>query len=478
VHPRIPFQDQLAPHLARALLHKPGQIVRSSLDGGLQRFALDTLQRHLAELKERQVEDGAVVVLDNQTGEVLAHVGSSQFTSDAAEVDAARAPRLAGSTLKPFLYALAIEKRLLTAASLLDDSPLAVQTPGGQYLPQNYDRDFKGWVSVRTALASSLNVPAVRTLALLEPEPFFDQLRQLGFSTLTRDAEHYGYALALGGAEVTLLELANAYRTLANGGLASAPTFLPTDRALPRKRTRVIEPATAWIVSDILADRDARALTFGLDNALGTNGWSAVKTGTSKDMRDNWCVGYSNRFTVGVWIGNASGEPMHEVSGVTGAAPVWQAIMNRLHARQPDRAPKSPRDIEFRQVRFEPAIEPPRREAFIKGTGMALASLPEGSIARPRIIGPGDGAMLALDPDIPGAHQIVHFRARPFQPGLKWKVDGHETHQGDQGLRWSPSAGVHTIQLLDEHDKLLDETRLIVRGKSQIALSNGSPVTP
>ncbi len=228
VKPRIPFQNQIAPHLARQLLKQPGQIVKTSLNAGLQRFALRALQQQLAELKTRQVEDGAVVVLDNATGEILAYVGSSQSTSDAPDVDAARAPRLAGSTLKPFLYALAIEKRLLTAASLMDDSPLSVETAGGQYLPQNYDRDFKGWVSLRTALGSSLNVPAVRTLVLLEPEPFYDHLKKLGFTTLTRDADHYGYSLALGGVEVTLLELANAYRALANGGVLRPYDFSPS----------------------------------------------------------------------------------------------------------------------------------------------------------------------------------------------------------------------------------------------------------
>ena len=226
VRPRIPFRDQIAPHIARQLLRQPGSIVRTSLDANLQRFVLSTLHQHLIDLKHRQVEDGAVVVLDNRSGEILAYVGSSQATSDAPEVDGVRAPRLAGSTLKPFLYGLAIEQRQLTAASLLDDSPLAVETAGGQYLPQNYDRDFKGWVSLRTALGSSLNVPAVRTLVLLGFEPFYDKLKQLGFSTLDRDADHYGYSLALGGAEVTLLDLTNAYRALANGGVLT--TLLPS----------------------------------------------------------------------------------------------------------------------------------------------------------------------------------------------------------------------------------------------------------
>src|SRR5258706_727701 len=164
--------DGDAPHVARKLLNRPGERVMSTLDARVQRFGVETLQRHLVELNGRNVKDGALVVLDNATGEVIAWVGSSGELSRANEVDGVTAPRQAGSTLKPFLYGLAIEQKMLTAASILDDSPLAVTTPTGLYVPQNYDHDFKGLVSLRQALASSLNVPAVRTLTLLGYEPF------------------------------------------------------------------------------------------------------------------------------------------------------------------------------------------------------------------------------------------------------------------------------------------------------------------
>ena len=467
VRPSLPYQNQIAPHLARQLLKKPGQIVKTSLDESLQRYALNTLKQHLLELKHRQVEDGAVVVLDNRSGEILAYVGSSFSTSDAPEVDAARAPRLAGSTLKPFLYALAIEQRSLTAASLLDDSPLAVETAGGQYLPQNYDRDFKGWISLRTALASSLNVPAVRTLVLLDYEPFYEQLQRLGFSTLTRAADFYGYSLALGGVEVTLLELSNAYRTLANGGQMS-PTRLNLEAGTGKPGShRVFDAASSWIVGDILADRAARALTFGFDNALVTPGWAAVKTGTSKDMRDNWCVGYSDRYTVGVWVGNASGEPMHDVSGITGAAPVWQAIMRRLHQAAPSQPPRAPQTVRLQSVRFDPAVEPARREAFVAGTEMALVSLPAAAEAHPRIVGPGNGAILAWDPDIPASQQSVNFAARPWVAGLRWQMDDQSVvAEADGSLNWQPVPGRHTLQLLEDSGAVSDEIRFLVRGRA------------
>jgi membrane carboxypeptidase/penicillin-binding protein PbpC len=200
--------------------------VNATLDATLQRFALQTLQRHLRELRGRHVEDGAVVVLDNASGEVLAWVGSSGELSDAAEVDGVLAPRQPGSTLKPFLYAQAIAEQRLTAASLLDDAPTQIPTAGGLYIPQNYDRQFKGWVSVRTALGASLNVPAVRTLVMVSPEAFARQLRAVGLP-LRETGDYYGYSLALGSAELPLLALTNAYRTLANGGRFSEVAIRP-----------------------------------------------------------------------------------------------------------------------------------------------------------------------------------------------------------------------------------------------------------
>lgn len=462
--PSIPMNDQLAPHLARRLLHRPGESVRTTLDADLQRFAIETLQRQLSDLRDRQVEDGAVVVIDNHSGDVLAYVGSSDTTSDSPEVDDARAPRLPGSTLKPFLYSLAIERRELTAASLLDDSPLSVETPGGLYLPQNYDRDFKGWVSLRTALASSLNVPAVRTLVLMGYEPFHTRLRQLGLSTLTRDADFYGYSLALGGGETTLLELTNAYRALANQGRYADVRFLPV-AGKPVFHPVILADA-AWIVGNILSDPEARALTFGLDNALVTHGWAAVKTGTSKDMRDNWAVGFTDRYTVGVWVGNDSGEPMHDVSGISGAAPVWQAIVNHLQQGRPSVAPRKPSRIIARQVTFKPGVEPTRLEYFLPGTEMDIVSLPAGASAQPHISGPGDGAILAMDPDIPAARQIVHFGIRPAASDLQWKINGETvTANADGSLDWPPRPGVYTVELDDSNGVPLDSMRLVVRGR-------------
>jgi penicillin-binding protein 1C len=467
-------RENAAPHLAARLLTSPGARVVTTLDGELQRFAVRTLRDHLAELADRAVGDGAIVVIDNASGDVLAWVGSSGELSASAQVDGVVSPRQAGSTLKPFLYALAIDRRLLTAASLVDDSPIAIATERGAYVPQNYDRSFRGSVSVRTALASSLNVPAVRTAELVGIERFHDTLRALGFDTLTEAPEYYGASLALGGADVTLLALANAYRALANGGSWSPVRLVMQDpetvtasgsAAIAR---RVLGTQAAFIVGDILSDRGARAASFGLENALATRVWSAVKTGTSKDMRDNWCVGYTSRYTVGVWVGNFSGAPMHDVSGVTGAAPIWRDLVHRLHASEASAAAPRPAGVIRRDVRFEPAIEPEREEWFIAGTEVAVVraidAVDAAAVALPVIRYPAPGTVIALDPDLPPARERVTFTASPPIAGLQWRLDD-TLIAGERGRAdWRPTAGPHTLVLEDAQGNALSSVSFEVRG--------------
>jgi penicillin-binding protein 1C len=223
----------------------------------------------------------------------------------------------------------------------------------------------------------------------------------------------------------------------------------------------------AWIVGDILADKSARALTFGLASPLETRGWAAVKTGTSKDMRDNWCLGYTPRYTVGVWVGNASGAPMHDVSGITGAAPVWQAVMNALQAEQPATPPEMPVGVERRVIRYEPPIEPERQEVFLAGTGLDVITLAQTAERQVRIEGPGNGAVLALDPDIPPERQQVRFRIAPPRTGLDWRVDGQPAdpawRQVDGSLLWPPGRGPHRITLHGDDGRMLDALFLTVK---------------
>lgn len=454
----------LAPHLARRLLRAPGERVTTTLDGAVQRIARTALDGQLRRLDALAVRDGAAVVLDNATGDVLAYVGSAGRSSRAAQVDGVRAARQAGSTLKPFLYSLAIERGYLTAASLLDDAPVALEAGPGLYLPQNYEHDFKGLVSVRTALAGSLNIPAVRTLILAGVEPFRERLHQLGYvDGLTESGEYYGFSLALGSAEVSLLEQANAYRALANGGRWS-PTRLKPDDAVAQPR-QVVDTKAAWIVSDILADRGARAVTFDLDGPLSTSYWSAVKTGTSKNLRDNWCIGFTRRYTIAVWVGNFEGDPMRTVSGITGAAPAWREIADALEAGGADRqAPPAPADVVRTHVHFVPGVEPDRDEWFVAGTQTTTVAAVVPVAARARIASPADGSLIALDPDIPLDRQHVLLRAEPASSALRLRLDARDLGAALKPRFWTPLPGEHELALVDSAGKALDTIRFSVRG--------------
>ena len=428
--------EALAPHLAARLVAaratviaaggRVGDALHTTLDAPLQRIAIASLRRHLAELRGRHVEDGAVLVLDNVSGEVRAWVGSSGELSQAAAVDAVTARRQPGSTLKPLVYASALQQRLITAASQLDDAPLqlAAGAGAGIYAPQNYDHGFKGMVSARTALASSLNVPAVRVGAMIGPDALWSRLNDAGLQ-ISESGGYHGYALALGSAEVTLLDLANAYRMLANGGFWSPLKWTPTQRG-SSKPHRVFDPTVAFIVADILADPAARALTFGLDSPLVARRWAAVKTGTSKDLRDNWCVGFTRQHTVAVWVGNASGEPMHDTSGVSGAAPVWRDVVAAL-AEDAGGSPPPP-----------PGLVRQDGEWFLHGT--EPGALPKGRARRFGIDSPTDGSSIVLDPDIPMAAQRMVFEGAPG----RWRVDGQVVGHGTQ-VAWMPRPGRHVL---------------------------------
>jgi penicillin-binding protein 1C len=445
---------QIAPHFARRIVAADGPAAqRTTLDARLQRIAIASLRRQIVELQGRHVDDGAVVVLDNATGEVLAWVGSSGAFSDAAQVDGVLARRQPGSTVKPFVYGLAFEKRLVTPATVLDDRPTQIATGAGLYAPRNYDGGFKGRVSARTALASSLNIPAVQVGAMLGPDALFERLNAFGLG-LSHSAGWHGQALALGSADVTLLGLANAYRTLANGGRFRAPVLKPGE--VPPPARGVADPAATYLVTHVLADNAARAATFGLDSALATRGFAAVKTGTSKDLRDNWCVGFTDRYTVAAWVGNASGAPMHGVSGTSGAAPVWREVVAALHADRPSRPPAPPPGVVLQRVRFAAGSEPARDEVFLAGTAQAVVhDAPQAGFG---IAAPRDGSVFALDPDIPVTAQRLVFEG---EPGT-WLLDGRRLGRGPR-IEWLPRPGRHVLSLAGADGRVLQQVRFEVR---------------
>jgi penicillin-binding protein 1C len=320
-------------------LGAPGTLSRieTTIDAALQEEATMLARRAVERVAARHVTSAAVVVLENDSGDVLAWVGSPDFFDRRAlgQNDGVRALRQPGSTLKPFLYAAAMERNGLTAASLLPDLPLAVTTEQGTFSPQNYDRRSHGPVRAREALASSFNQPAVALIERLGVERGLEALRGMGFSSLERDASHYGVALALGDGEVRLVDLARAYSMLARGGTLRRERLARAvvDRSGTRREhapdvgRRVLDARVAAIVTDVLSDASARAPGFGRDSALELPFPVAVKTGTSKGYRDNWAVGFTRELTVAVWVGNFDGSPMVRSSGVTGAAPLFHDVM-------------------------------------------------------------------------------------------------------------------------------------------------------
>ncbi|MGZ3454761.1 MAG: penicillin-binding protein 1C [Polyangiales bacterium] len=334
-----------APHLVAGLLDgslrtlQPGlgwtsaARVETTIDGSLQRQAEATVRTVLERVAEKNVTAASVVVIDNATGDVLAWVGSPDVFDKArlGANDGVVALRQPGSALKPFLYALAIERDGFSPATVLPDVELQLPGASGTWIPRNYDGAFHGPVRLREALGSSLNVPAAWTAHHLGVDVFLERLHGLGFDSLGEAASFYGPALALGDGEVKLVALANAYATLARGGLKKPLRLVrAVDAAAyePSAETRVMPAHVAALITDVLRDRTARLAAFGDVTALDFPYDVAAKTGTSKGYRDNWAVGYSSEITVGVWVGNFDGAPMHDVSGIAGAGPIFQAVMD------------------------------------------------------------------------------------------------------------------------------------------------------
>ncbi len=342
-----------APHLTRWLAGaaRQPQTLHTTLSAPLQRDVASLARVHARRARKHGVAHVAVVVLDTATGAVRAMVGSNAWDGSAGQVNGALALRQPGSTLKPFVYAAAFG-RGRSPADVSYDIERHFVTEHGDWRPDNYGRRFHGPVRDRIALASSLNIPAVTTLERVGPASVQDLLTRLGFRRLRERPEHYGLGLALGDAEVTLLELAGAYRALVAGGRARRPYALRSVRVgagsdvpVPRPPERaVLRPAVAWLVADVLRDARARRLGFGAGGPLDGPWNAACKTGTSKGYRDNWTVCATSEHVVAVWAGDFTGRPLRDgASGVTGAAPLAHDVLARLYgARVPSVASHPP----------------------------------------------------------------------------------------------------------------------------------------
>jgi len=524
-----------APHFTELLLdlEQPaieaakvaGSVVHTTLDLDLQQSVENIVAAELARLAHQAGEENdlqaAVVVIENTSGEILALSGSrSFFASAAGQVNGAWRPRSAGSTLKPFTYALALQRET-TAATILADTPIEYITPTGTYQPVNFSRRFLGPVSVRHALANSLNVPAVKLLDEIGgPARLHDCLvKDLHFTSLDPAATEYGLGLTLGNAEVRLLELTNGYATLARLGEWRPVRFLrrfppaarnnPTAPASTECR-RVFDADAAWLIGDILSDQRARALAFGLNSPLNLPFRVAAKTGTSTDFRDSWTIGYTPEFSVGVWVGRFDNRPLNRVSGAMGAAPIFHQVMVRLHRDHAARWHATPAGAAEFVVDRLSGKRPPegvalsesrvRKEWFVRGKVPALATatdyddhtrtrLPQtyatwwrdpsnalmndavletlaASAPSPdfRIVSPLEGTVAFIDPDLPASGARFPLKvAGSGNEEIEWssKSLAVESEDGESWLVLKP--GDHEVAALDRKSGRVVKSRITVR---------------
>ncbi|MBD2006821.1 MULTISPECIES: penicillin-binding protein 1C [Cyanophyceae] len=463
--------------------HNSSQI-RTTIDRPLQQFVEAQVQQVIRTLTPNNVHHAAALVINNHTGEVLAYVGSPDYFNEQSlgRNDGVQALRQPGSTLKPFLYELALENRTIRPNTILADVPTHYAIPGAKlYSPTDYDETFLGPVRVRLALANSLNVPAVRVLEKVGVQNFLNRLHQLGFEHLTHSPEYYGLGLILGSGEVSLWELARAYVTLARLGEATplVTTFYQTANL---QKGGFQNRKSEWeLITDILSDRYARATAFGVESVLALPFPAAVKTGTSSDFRDTWTVGFTTDYTVATWVGNFNGEPMRQVSGVTGAAPLWNRIMLHLHSHQEPAAFPLPENLVQRPICAISGLKPTpdcpsvvQEYLFTEDISnyerqshtfnlpseydewLARQDQPSFTSSSLKILSPHNGDFFLLHPgeetNRRGAEgrgtQRLEFRlaAMPTQP-VEWWLNGEKlATQSSNSLFWQLRPGKWTLQ--------------------------------
>ena len=340
-----------APHFVMWLLQEHPEVfegakeVKTTLDLNLQTETERIIEQNMKKLADRNVTSAAAVVLDAGNGDILAMVGSADYfdAEHDGAVNVAVAARQPGSALKPFTYALALAGGDTAATTVADTEAQFFTQEGNPYTPRNYDFSEHGLVRYRDALANSYNIAAIKVLERVGVANLLSFLRDAGLSTLTASPEHYGLALTLGDGEVKLLELASAYGIFPREGRTLTSRSLPDD---PIERGNdILDPKIAWLITNILSDQEARLPEFGSESPLNFDFPVAVKTGTTRNSRDNWTLGYTPERIVGVWVGNADNSPMKDTSGVTGAGPIFHDLILAAARGTPPRSFRKPEGI-------------------------------------------------------------------------------------------------------------------------------------
>ena len=491
-----PFQ---APHFCELLLPRTVGLrgtQATTLDLPLQQAVEGMVANHLRLLSDHHVGNAAVIVADVESGDILALAGSGSFhRDDDGQHNAAVSPRQPGSTLKPFTYALLLGQ-VGQAGFILPDLPIYRSSHEAGYIPDNYDGKFHGPVSIRTSLGSSYNVPAVRALEMVGVEKLLGLLRGLGMRNLDQPPEHYGLGLTLGDGSVSLWQLVEAYRALARHGTTSA---LRTLKAEPvAHESRVLPAEISDLITDVLADRQARIPSFGTPNVLEFPFPVAVKTGTSKGYRDNWCLGYTPKYVVGVWVGNSDGSAMRSISGITGAGPLFRDVMLALgdggDFAQGELKPRricvlsgseaNPHCPQSRTELTLPAqtvptcatcqqgpdgelvyhLDPLYRE-WAKEKKLPLAVNDEETEKGFRFVYPLNGDVFLPDHDLAKNSQRVRLRTAGGRAPFRWWMGAHEL-KGATGPEawWQLQPGQHTFKVQDAKGETDEITLRVVKG--------------
>ena len=361
-------------YVVNSMLH-----VKTTINLEWQEYSQDILKQQIAGLKNNRASNGAVVIIDPKTGEILAYVGSHDWHDNLnGKIDMVQSPRQPGSSFKPIIYSAAFEDRIITPATVIEDK---LTTFPGNYKPRNFDSTFRGPVTVCRALANSLNAPSVKIMEKVGVENGLFISQRFGLTTLDpNNPSRYGLSLVLGSGEVRLIELTSAYSVFANSGIRNKPLAILEVRGrdneiinkFESEAERVISEDVAYLISSILSDSRTRREEFGV--ALDINKTSAVKTGTTEDFRDALTFGYTPSLTIGVWVGNNDNSPMDRIAGSLGAAPIWRLLMTRFLSGKPDENFEKPISIVRARVcpyiNFDTkeASSPAFMEYFMEGT--------------------------------------------------------------------------------------------------------------
>jgi penicillin-binding protein 1C len=430
--------------------------IRTTLDAHVQVTAQKIVDRALGELTKRHVHDAAVLVIDHRRNEILAWVvgkGGAPASEHSATVgyDTILTPRQPGSTMKPLLYALALE-RGWTAATMIDDAELSESVGGGQHTFQNYSRRHYGLLRLREALGNSLNIPAVKTLKFVGEDAFMARLHQMGITSLTQHPEFYGDGLALGNGEISLYEMAQAYTVLAREGRYKPLTVLAAESGTSPEE-KIFDPDVATLIGNILSDPDARMLEFGRGLQFPVE--TAIKTGTSTDYRDAWAIAFDYRHTVAVWMGNLDGSAMDGVTGAVGPAMVLRSLFSELNRDQDTRPLPLSRDLIAAKIcrrdgRLADDVCESTTEWFLPGTlpppesAANLAAAPQFHVLQPTA-----GLQVAHDPRIPAELEALPMEVAPVRDlrRVDWYVDGKlAATTTNTRYPWPLQRGTHNLR--------------------------------